>query len=180
MSNAPGGRRRPGWLLLVAALLVLVLAVVLLVWRPWAGTSLTAQDFVVVPYQGQVPDDWEPFTVTGDTPYTVFGQQDWTGLIVDDSDAVSRAETALTDDPESLVFLSVDPAYSVFASDAQGLADYLQSDTEGSRFVGRGTRQIDGREAFVASGVAPLGDGQVRFYAVTLQDEPRLFMLFVA
>jgi hypothetical protein len=164
----------------VAALLVLVLAVVLLVWRPWSGPSLTAQDFVVVPFQGQVPDDWEGFTVTGDAPYTVFASRDWRGLSTDDSDVLSQAETALTDDPESLVQMYVDPAYAVYASDAQGLADFMQSETEGSRFVGRGTLQVDGREAFVASGVGPLGDGQVRFYAVTLQDEPRLFMLFVS
>jgi serine/threonine protein kinase len=178
-ASAPGGRRRRRWPLLVAALLVLVVAAVLLVWRPWSGPSLETQDFVVVPFQGDVPDDWKAFTITGDTPYVVLGTHDWRGLATDDSDALAQAETALTDDPGSLIHLYVDPAFNVYTSDAQGLADQVQASTEGSRFVAQGTRQIDGRTAYAASGVAPLGDGQVRFYAVTLQDEPRLFMLFV-
>jgi hypothetical protein len=164
----------------VAALLVLVLAVVLLVWRPWAGPSLVAQDFVVVPFQGQVPDDWQDFTVSGDEPYTIFGTRDWRGLLVDqDSDVLAEAGKALSDDPESLIHVFIDPAYWVYTSDSQGLADQVQSMWEGSTLVGQGTRQIDDREAFTASGVAPLGDDQVRVYAVTLQDEPRLFMLFI-
>ncbi len=49
------------------------------------------------------------------------------------------------------------------------------------RLVGQGTRQVDNREAFTAGGVVPFNDDgeQLRVYAVTIQDEPRLFMLFI-
>jgi hypothetical protein len=173
-------RRSRRWLLPAAIALLAVLAAGLVIWQPWAGTDLASRDLVVVPFQADVPTDWEAFSVTGDTPYSVLGTQDWTGLFAEESDAVAAAGAALTDDPESLVCLFVDPAYNVYASDPQGVADQVQSLWEGSTMVAQGTRQVDGREAFTAGGLAPLGDGQVRVYAVTLQDEPRLSMLFVA
>jgi serine/threonine protein kinase len=179
-STAPTGRRRSRWPLLVAALLVVAAAVALVVWRPWAGTSLVTRDFITVPFEGQMPDDWQDFTTTGDTAYTLFGTHDWRGLLVDqDPDVLADAEKALTEDPESLIHVYIDRAYNVYTSDAKGLADQVQSQWPESTLVGQGTRQIDDREAFTASGVAPLGDGQVRVYAVTLQDDPRLFMLFI-
>jgi hypothetical protein len=177
---APPGRRRPRRWLVAAIALVVVLAVALVVWRPWAGPDLVTRDFVVVPFQADVPAEWEEFAVSGDSPYMVLGPRDWTGLVADDSEAVAAAETALTEDPDSLVHLYVDPAFTVYASDPQGLADAVQAEMEGSTIVGRGTREVDGREAFTAGGVGPLGEGQLRVYAVTIQDEPRLFMLFVA
>ena len=173
------GRRRRRWLLPAALALLAVLAAGLFVWQPWAGPTLTTRDLVVVPFRADVPADWEAFAVTGDTPYTVLGSRDWTGLFPEEDEAVAAAEAALTDDPESLVHLFVDPAYTVYASDAKGLAEQVQVGWDGSTVVAQGTRQVDGREAFAAGGLAPLGDGQVRVYAVTVQDEPRLFMIFV-
>jgi hypothetical protein len=152
----------------------------LLVWSPWSGPDLERRDFVVVPFAADVPDDWEVFTETGDLAYAVLGTSDWTGFAVDDGQAVEDAEAALTDDPESLVHMYVDMSDNIYTSDTQGLADQIQALSEGSRIVGQGTRQVDGREAFTAGGVTPLGDGQLRLYAVTLQDEPRLLLLFVS
>ena len=178
-ANAPGGRRRGRWPLLVAALLVVVVGAVLLVWRPWSGPTLETQDFVVLPFQADVPDDWQVFTVPEEPAYAVLGTHDWRGLKAQDGDTFAEAESALTDDPESLIHLYVDEATDYYVADSKGLADQVQANTDGSRFVAQKTREVDGRQAFTASGVAPLGDGQVRFYAVTLQEDPRLYMLFV-
>lgn len=176
----PAGRAGRRWWPWAVLALVVVLAAVAAIWRPWSGPSLVAEDFVVVPFQADVPDDWETYTVTGDLAYAVLGARDWTGLSADDGTAVADAETALTDDPESLVHLYVDGSDNVYTSDAKGLADQLQSGFDNARMVAQGTRQVDGRDAFAASGVVPLGDGQLRVYAVTLQDEPRLLMVFIA
>jgi hypothetical protein len=159
---------------------VAVLVAVAAIWRPWSGPDLVARDFVVVPFRADVPEDWETYTVTGDLAYAALGTRDWTGLSAYDDTAIADAETALTDDPESLVHLYVDGSDNVYTSDAQGLADQLQSGFDNSRMVAQGTRQVDGRDAFTASGVVPLGDGQLRVYAVTLQDEPRLLLVFIS
>jgi hypothetical protein len=172
------GRRR--WLLPAVIALVAVLAAGLVIWSPWSGPSLVTRDLVVVPFAADLPDDWQVTPVTGDIAYSVAGSRDWSGLSTDDSDAVAAAETALTDDPESLVHLYVDGSDNVYTTDAQGLADQLQSGFDEARFVAQGTREVDGREAFTASGVAQFAGGQLRFYGVTLQDEPRLLLLFVA
>jgi hypothetical protein len=164
----------------VVLAVVVVLVAVAAIWRPWSGPDLVARDFVVVPFRAEVPEDWETYTVTGDLAYAVLGTRDWTGLAAQDATALADAETALTEDPESLVHLYVDGSDNVYTSDAQGLADQLQSGFEGSRVVAQGERQVDGRDAFTASGVAPAGDGQLRMYAVTLQDEPRLLLIFVS
>ena len=158
----------------------MVVAAGLVVWRPWAGPDLASQDFVVVPFQADVPSDWEEFAVSGDSPYIVLGPRDWTGLWVEDGEAIAEAEAALPEDPASLVHMYVDPAYTVYAADPQDLAGQVQGLIDGSTVVGQGTREVDGREAFAAGGVAPLGEGQFRVYVVTVQDEPRLFMAFVA
>jgi hypothetical protein len=176
---APAGRGRRRTWLLAALALVVALVVGLVVWSPWSGPDLVSRDLVVVPYAADVPDDWETFTVTGDLAYAVLGTRDWTQFAVDDGQAVADAETALTDDPESLVHLYVDMSDNVYTSDAQGLAEQIAGLAEGSRIVAQGTLQVDEREAFAAGGVAPLGDGQLRLYAVTLQDEPRLMLLFI-
>jgi len=169
-----------GWLL--AALAVVVALVVgLLVWSPWAGPSLETEDFIVVPFQADVPDDWETYTFTDDLTYSVLGSRDWSGLKQDDSEAIAESETAFTDDPESLVHLYVDGAEAIYTDDAKGLAEQVTSIFGEGRLVGQGTRQVDNREAFTAGGVVPFNDDgeQLRVYAVTIQDEPRLFMLFI-
>ena len=129
-----------------------------------------------------MPVDWETYTYPDDLTYSVLGSRDWSGLKQDDSTAIAESETAFTDDPESLIHLYVDGAEEVYAEDAQGLADQVTSIFGEERLVGQGTRQVDGREAFTAGGVVPFGeDGQeqLRVYAVTVQDDPRLFMLFL-
>jgi len=163
----------------VVALLA-VIAAALVVWSPWSGPDLESRDLVVVPFSADLPDDWAVTPVTGDIAYSVAGTRDWSGLSTDDSDALAAAETALTDDPESLVHLYVDGSDSVYTEDAQGLADQLQAGFTDSRFVAQGTRTVDDREAFTASGVVEFGDGQLRMYGVTVQDEPRVLLLFIA
>jgi hypothetical protein len=179
-STAAAGRGRGRWWLLAALALVVVLAAALVVWRPWSGPDLVTRDLVVVPFSADAPDDWETFAATGDLVYSVLGSRDWTGLAIDDTAAVADAEAALTDDPESLVHLYVDASENVDADDPQGLADQVQATFDGARIVGQGTRQVDGRDALTAGGVMPFGDGQLRVYAVTLQDDPRLFLLFLS
>jgi hypothetical protein len=173
-------RRRLPWLIAALAL-VAALVVGLLVWSPWAP-SLETEDFIVVPFQADVPDDWETYTYPDDLTYAVLGSRDWSGLKQDDSTAVAESETAFTDDPESLIQLYVDGAESIYVEDAQSLADQVTGIFGEGRLVGQGMRQVDGREAFTAGGVVPFGDDgqqQLRVYAVAVQDEPRLFMLFI-
>jgi serine/threonine protein kinase len=177
-AEPPRSRRR--WLIPMVLALVAVLAAALVIWSPWSGPTLARQDLVVIPFAADLPDDWEVSPVTGDLAYSVAGTRDWSGLSTDDADVMAQAETALTEDPESLVHLYVDGSDNVYTSDSKGLADQLQSGFEDSRFVAQGTRQVDGREAYTASGIVEFGDGQVRIYAVTLQDEPRVLLLFVA
>ena len=169
-----------GWLLAALAVVV-ALAVGLLVWSPWAGPSLETEDFIVVPFQADVPDDWETYTFTDDLTYSVLGSRDWSGLKQGDSTAIADSEAAFTDDPESLVHLYVDGAESIYTDDAKGLAEQVTSIFGEGRLVGQGTRQVDNREAFTAGGVVPFNDDgeQLRVYAVTIQDEPRLFLLFL-
>jgi hypothetical protein len=156
------------------------LVVGLLVWRPWA-VSLETEDFIVLPFQADVPDDWQTYPVTGDQTYSVLGSRDWTGLATEDSDAVAESEKAFTDDPESLIHLYVDGSESIYTDNPQDFADQVTSLFGEGRLVGRGERQVDGRAALTAGGVVPFDDngGQLRIYAVTLQDDPRLFMLFI-
>ncbi len=176
-ASAPRRPRRWGWL--VAALaLVVALAAGLLVWSPWAGPDLASEDLVVVPFSADVPDDWEPVTVTGDIAFTVLGSQDWSALYDEDEPSMAAAEQALQDDPESLVHLYVDPSDAIFVEASEDLASYLQGELPGSRIVGQGMRTVDGREALEAGGVVPVGDGQARLYVVTLQSDPRLLLMF--
>ncbi len=91
---APRRPRRMGWLL--AALAVVVALVVgLLVWSPWAGPSLETEDFIVVPFQADVPDDWETYTFTDDLTYSVLGSRDWSGLKQDDSTAIADVRSGV-------------------------------------------------------------------------------------
>jgi hypothetical protein len=155
------------------------LVVGLVVWSPWSGPDLVSRDLVVVPFSAEVPDDWEPVTVTGDLAFTVLGPRDWSSLYGEEEEAsLAEAEQALQDDPESLVHLYVDPSDEIYVEAAEDLASYLQGELPGSRIVGQGTRTVDGREALEAGGVFPVGDGQARLYAVTLQSDPRLLLMF--
>lgn len=172
---------RPRRTRLLAALAVVVTLVVgLLFWRPWAGPRLEAEDFIVVPFRAEVPEDWETYTFTDDLTYAVLGSRDWSGLKQDDPTAIAEFEAALADDPRSLIHLYVDGAESIYTEEAQDFANQVTSLLGEGRLVGRGTRQVDGREAYTAGGIVPFGSDrqQLRVYAVTVQDEPRLFMLF--
>jgi hypothetical protein len=177
-TGTPPRRRRPALLIALAAVLVLV-AGVLLVWQPWSGPDLTPRDLVVVPYQASVPEDWQATTETSNGTFTVLGPKDWSGLISGDEATVSQAETAATEDPESLVYLYVDASEGVYADTAEDAASQLAGSLpEGTRLVPQGEREVAGRAAVEVGGVVPLGESQLRLYAVALKEDPRALFVF--
>jgi hypothetical protein len=101
-------------------------------------------------------------------------------LINGDEDVISQAETAATDDPESLVYLYVDASEGVYADTAEDAASQLAGALPSeSRLVPQGERQVAGRAAVEVGGVVPLGEsGQLRLYAVALKEDPRALFLF--
>jgi hypothetical protein len=136
---------------------------------------------VVVPYQVSVPSNWQATTETTAATFTVFGTRDWSALVKGDPAGVARAEAAATQDPESLVYLYVDPSDDVSADTAQDAASQLQG-ALGGRLVEQGTRDVAGKKALEVAGVIPLGESgaQLRLYAVAVKDDPRMLMIFLS
>jgi serine/threonine protein kinase len=178
--GGPARGKRTALLVALVAVVVLV-GVGLLIWRPWSGPSLVPRDLVVVPYRASLPDDWQTTTETVDATYSLFGTKNWSGLINDDEDTLADAEKALTEDPESLVYLYVDPSDSVFADTPADAASQLQGlFSNGGRLVEQGTRDVAGRKGLEVGGVVQLGEkSQLRLYAVAVKDDPRMLMVFL-
>lgn len=167
-------------LLIALGAVLALLAVALVIWSPWSGPSLVARDLVVVPYRASVPSNWQVTTETTDATFSVVGPRDWSALVKGDTAAVARAETAAKQDPESMVYLYVDPSDTVYADNAKDAASQLQS-ALGGRLVEQGTREVGGRQALEVGGVIPLGESgaQLRLYAVAVKDEPKMLMIFL-
>jgi hypothetical protein len=159
---------------------VALLAVGLLIWSPWSGPDLVSRDMVVVPYSVSVPSDWQTTTETTDATFTVFGAKDWSALVKGESDAISSAQTAAKQDPQSLVYLYVDASDNVYAETPVDAASQLQS-ALGGRLVEQGTRDVGGKKGLEVGGVIPLGESgaQLRLYAVAVKDDPRMLMIFL-
>jgi hypothetical protein len=159
---------------------VMVVGAVLLIWRPWSGPDLETRQLGVVPYQADLPADWQAQAPADGTNAVTFGPSDLYNPTSTDSDTLSTAAGIAADDPERLVTLYVDPA--------SGLEDELPDDVAtqilsafpaGSGLTATGTVQVAGQDAVELEGVYRLsGDEELRVYGASVGGQ--VLLLFAA
>ena len=177
--DARPARNIPRWAWIAAAALLVVVGVLAL-WRPWSE-SLATQRLVVIPYQADLPTDWDVYPVLGEQVFAVAGSRDWTAAFsTGDEDLDRQLEMAAAEDPDSAAFMGVDDAQEIHATSADNVAKYFQDENPEGRILPDGELEVDGLQAFAASGVFPVRDQQFRMYAVVVNEEPRAVFLFVA
>jgi predicted Ser/Thr protein kinase len=177
-------RRPRAWILGSLAVLVLILAAVLVLPQLLSADERVTFSTKGVPYTLQVPKSWTPRSgAGGDSTVSVLSPADVTGLFADDSDGPATAARTVTQDPASVVGLTIYHQAAVLSAQSPSArvstAEALLPGTD-ARLVDRGTANIGEVKGQVMEGTLPLSSSvilQVRV-CVLETDSSQLLVFF--
>ncbi|MGY1619460.1 serine/threonine-protein kinase [Geodermatophilus sp. SYSU D00691] len=173
-------RRRSGraWWWVAAALLLAVVAVLALVWRPWAADPPLERQ-LVEGFTARVPADWQRFAEPDSADDVVLSTRDWRPLFVEDDS--TAAATAAHDDPDSVVGVYADTDDRLNSDSPSQQVELVAAALPGASLANDGTTEVAGQEFASFSGTMALGDvEELHVRGVVALAEPRLLLVFFA
>jgi serine/threonine protein kinase len=178
------GRARAWILGSLVAVLVLILAAVLVLPQLPSGDERVTFTAKGIPYTLQIPKSWTPRSgAGGDSTVSVLSPGDVTALFADEPDGLESAARTVTQDPASVVGLTIYHQASVLGAQSPSArvsaAEALLPGTD-ARLVDRGTATLGEVKGQVMEGTLPLSSSvilQVRV-CVLETDSSQLLVFF--